>query len=271
MGLPTIKLKTNIPTVGTIQSVGYWLGKEFKNEKTGEPEKGSDQISLNGVWDGQAGRIWLNASKALELIAIGAIQQLREPDQRGNPAYKVLTPARVLQILKTEEGTRKPITFLWVDGGPTTPAPPPPPANGQPAPAPHVKQPLPEDEAKAKAELSKLHHRARVRVVQVRDTMDAALETAKQVWDRKLAAWKIPPEKMPFELYITMIQKVGVSLAIQMLRENLVIEKKPEPPAAAPAPAPPAAAPPKGGAPKPPPQDHFPDDLEDGPDDELPF
>lgn len=271
MALETIKLQTNIPLVGLITGAAHAGGKEWTDPNTGEVKQLPDQVAIVGNWDGVGPRrLYLDVTLGLELVNLGVLKMDVPPPPAAQQArWAVLVSNRKVQILKKEEGKRKPVYVTWANGGgppPAAPASVPTPAAAPPS-APPPPRPTPTDAEKHAAQL-RLHRR---RLVEMRDTMGAALDVAKQVWDQRLERWytEAQPRKLTDMEYLTLIQKTGSSLAIQMFRESVVI------PAPAPAPAPVPEAKP---APPPPPvppvsrgQDPFPADLEEGEDDELPF
>ncbi len=95
----TIKLATNIPLVGTVQSCYYAKSKT---------EGYSDQIKLKGTFDGQGeGSVYLPLRLVNDLATAGMLAvPTDKKDNYGNQAFQWLYGGKI-QILKQEEGTRK--------------------------------------------------------------------------------------------------------------------------------------------------------------------
>lgn len=186
--MATLKLLTNVALTGRLSGVWY--------AKTKNPEY-SDQIKLNGTWEGNdsyaAGiaSVYLPLPMENELRSLGIIEAIQgKLDKDGGQAYRVLNPGPVT-LLRKEEGTRK-ITTISLSGAMAVPAPH---TNGQPP---------------------KMKATDRGYWLALRETYRACLKIAESEWGMLLTT-EAPPE---------VIQSATATLFIQACRDGqLVIPK----------------------------------------------
>src|SRR5512146_2591952 len=115
---PTLKLQTNIPLVGILKYADYRAGRDWTDPESKETKRLPDQLELKGQWGEEnkplaAAKVYVGLSFIGELVAMGALEQLRENDDKGHPRYKVLSPKQ-LRIVKREQGKKKPVYIHWV-------------------------------------------------------------------------------------------------------------------------------------------------------------
>jgi len=109
-----LKLATNIPVRGTIEKAWYQASTR---------EGYADQIALDGTWNGDPNaKIYTTLRVAEQLASLGIIEAY---EWEGEPRYRVLDTQTEVQLLKTEEGTKKYINATIADGREAgdTPAP----------------------------------------------------------------------------------------------------------------------------------------------------
>lgn len=112
--MPSFKLQTNVPVLGTVQAVYY--------AKTNNPGQYQDQVKLRGQWDTLgAGDIYLGLQVAQKMSEDGLLTTSGQ-DKDGNPAYRMLYLGRV-KILRVEDGNRKVTTVTPESGAPVNGAP----------------------------------------------------------------------------------------------------------------------------------------------------
>lgn len=111
-----IKIATNVPLTGIVASINYRTGLKgwVDSKKPGSPPKDlPDQIELVGSWDNHGdGSVFLDTWAIAQLASLGLLVQLPGLDQYGKPQFRVLRQDKI-QILKSENGTRKETSFTW--------------------------------------------------------------------------------------------------------------------------------------------------------------
>jgi len=106
---PTVKILTNVPITGTV-SAAYWSQSDTAKEKGWAP-----QLKLIGTWDGQGeGNVYLPLPVVGELVMLDVIV-IDGKDNDGNDRYNIRHRGPI-QILRTEEGTKKKTAVTLVGG-----------------------------------------------------------------------------------------------------------------------------------------------------------
>jgi len=247
-----LKLRTNVPLLGTVQQVAYFKGKDWADpNEGGKIKRLPDSLRLRGLFgeQGQTPRdtvVFLNVALLGEMLNIGLLRQEPGENSYGCPFYTVLNTTRTLRILKTEDGKKKPIFVSWADAGqpelaaattgqaaggatgprstPSTPAQANTPAERRPASP--VPGPAPTDEQK----LEKIRKAHRRRLAQIAEMTGCAWDLAKVEIDAFLERIGATRAGMPTAVYFDMIARFAASVNIQAERENLDVRRKPKTP-----------------------------------------
>lgn len=225
-----LKLRTNVPLVGKLNTVVYAKGKKgWEDPNTKEKKDLPDQIRLNGSWEGVAETtLYIPVAALGQLLDMGAVKQAS--DQDGVPTYRVIEGARRLAILKEElEGNKKRTTIRWADAQdpPAAAAP----STSAPAPRPPAAAPRQSDARQAKpteaaAEIEKIRKQHRRRMAEIAETIGCALDAAKATFDSRLDAWKVDRGKLPTHVYMDAVLRIAAGINISADKEHLVVKRK---------------------------------------------
>lgn len=113
--IPTVKLRTNLAEVLTLQKVYYSAGKDWKDPETGKVKKLPASLALVGDQVGHTIKIYVPLECGKTLSDAGWLTKLGAKDRFGGPAFQVNGSPRI-QVLREEDGKRKTTTVSLVNG-----------------------------------------------------------------------------------------------------------------------------------------------------------